>query len=413
VTLVAAVGSFRRTVVFNHAAFNAGDVLFSGAMFSGGMVKFRRNNAWTRQPEFDSLSRPHRTEPCCSRRPLLISRPTEDAVACFAVSTPPFRDLRALRYDPPGYAKQGPRRTTFQSALEQCEQFLLAARHVGYATRAVQLFYALSQAARAMVAASSRIGNQAWRVTGHGLTANTNVASVADVAVTAKGAGLFAKAAEAMGLEPLPPGEPVTLGVLWQLLPEAVFVPLAPDQLYPVLCFLPSSLAEPVVFSEAEIAWIPRRVHHLYMADPVGLKEHLNRYPALRGCELKLKQLGPNRIGWQAAGPGLTVRVRWRSGDPPLPDDSNTLSDLGVFSYRTVEDLMITPAVGSMSTGLHPILGLWAVLLALSSLARYEPATWSKLIDIDRSSEANAIEHLLDEAIGSLPTVIVHLLTSS
>ena len=60
-----------------------------------------------------------------------------------------LRDLRALRYDPPGYAKQGARRTTFQSALEQCEQFLAAARDAGYATRPVQLFYGLSQAGRA------------------------------------------------------------------------------------------------------------------------------------------------------------------------------------------------------------------------------------------------------------------------
>jgi hypothetical protein len=72
------------------------------------------------------------------------------------------RDLRALRYDPPGYAKQGARRTTFQSALEQCEQFHAAAHGAGYATRPVQLFYALSQAGRAIVAASPRLGNQAW-----------------------------------------------------------------------------------------------------------------------------------------------------------------------------------------------------------------------------------------------------------
>jgi nitroreductase len=62
-----------------------------------------------------------------------------------------LRSLRALRHNPPGYAKQGARRTTFQSALEQCEQFLDAASATGYATRPVQLFYALSQAGRAIV----------------------------------------------------------------------------------------------------------------------------------------------------------------------------------------------------------------------------------------------------------------------
>jgi hypothetical protein len=65
-----------------------------------------------------------------------------------------------------------------------------------------------------------------------------------------------------------------------------------------------------------------------------------------------------------------------------------------------------------MTTGLHPLLALWAVLLALSSLARYEPAVWSKVLDIDRSAEATPIEHLLGEAIGSVPAAVLHLLTT-
>jgi hypothetical protein len=81
-------------------------------------------------------------------------------------------------------------------------------------------------------------------------------------------------------------------------------------------------------------------------------------------------------------------------------------------SYKSADDLLVTPAIGSMSTGLHPFLALWAVLLGLSSLARYEPAAWSKMIDIDRSAEASAVESLLDEAINSVPAVALHLLAS-
>jgi len=91
---------------------------------------------------------------------------------------------------------------------------------------------------------------------------------------------------------------------------------------------------------------------------------------------------------------------------------TKTTSDLGVLSYRSADDLVITPAIGSMSTGLHPMLALWAVLLGLSSLARYEPATWSRIIDINRSAEANAVEHLLKEVIQTVPPVTFHLLTS-
>lgn len=165
--------------------------------------------------------------------------PMAEGVRGGAYGHGPVRDLRALRYDPPGHAKQGSRRTTFQSALEGCEQFLAAAREAGYATRPVQLFYALSQAGRAIVAASPRIGNQAWRVSGHGLTANTNAASAADVAVSAAKAGLFPSVVAALDIQPLVPDEPVALRELWPLLPEAAFVPLTADAMLPVLLFSP------------------------------------------------------------------------------------------------------------------------------------------------------------------------------
>lgn len=60
--------------------------------------------------------------------------------------------------------KAGVRRATLQASLNQCEQFLDATGNTGYATRPVQLFYALSQAGLAIVAASPRTGNQAWQV---------------------------------------------------------------------------------------------------------------------------------------------------------------------------------------------------------------------------------------------------------
>lgn len=109
----------------------------------------------------------------------------------------------------------------------------------------------------------------------------------------------------------------------------------------------------------------------------------------------------------------MGLSVEWRSGTPPLMlPDNKTLGDLGVACYRSADDCVVTPAIGSMMTGLHPFLALWAVLLALSSLARYEPATWSKMIDIDQSAEANPIEHLLEEATESVPAAVLHLLTT-
>jgi hypothetical protein len=262
-----------------------------------------------------------------------------------------MRDLRGLRYDPPGYAKRGARRTTFQSALEQCEQFQTAARSAGYATRPVQLFYALSQAGRAIVTASPRIGNQAWRVSGHGLTANTNTASAGNVTVAAAKTGLYASVAAALGLESLVPDEPTALGDLWPLLPEAGFLPLTSDALFPVLLFSPHGGSLTGRFPEAAINWIPRRVRDLYGEDPAMVKTHLDRYPALRESELLISAPIP-RLKWESAGPGLGLRVRWRSGDPPLAfADNKTADALGVASYTSANDLVITPVIGPMSTG--------------------------------------------------------------
>lgn len=322
-----------------------------------------------------------------------------------------LRSLRALRHDPPGYAKQGARRATFQSALEQCEQFLGAASDTGYATRPVQLFYALSQAGRAIVAASPRVGNQAWKVSGHGLTANTNAAVAADVMVTATRVGLFPAIASALDIEALVPDEPVALRELWPLLPETVDVPLTADVMLPVLLFFQDGWPKTGTFTHAEVDWIPRQARDLYGQDRLRVKEHLDRYPALRGSMPQVSPMGG--LNWRSAGPGMGLRVEWRSGSPPLMlFDNKTLSDLGVACYRSADDSVVTPAIGSMATGLHPFLALWAVLLALSSLARYEPATWSKMIDIDRSAEANAIEHLLEEATASVPAAVLHLLNT-
>jgi hypothetical protein len=213
----------------------------------------------------------------------------------------------------------------FQASIEQCEQFLDAAGDTGYATRPVQLFYALSQAGRAIVAASPRVGNQAWQVSGHGLTARTNAAVAADVTVTAAKAGLFPAVASAMGAQPLVPEEPATLRELWPLLPETADAPLTPGAMLPALLFFQDRWPAADTFNGAEVHWIPRQVHDLYGQDRVRVKEHLDRYPALRDSTLRGSQpIG--RLDWRSEERGMGLSVEWRSDTPPLMlADSKTL----------------------------------------------------------------------------------------
>lgn len=91
-----------------------------------------------------------------------------------------WRHLRALRHDPPGLAAvRGPRKRTFDAALEQAEQLFAAASVVGAAVRPLLLFYGLSQAGRALAAAWVSADN--GQLSGHGIK-STNYRSAARVA---------------------------------------------------------------------------------------------------------------------------------------------------------------------------------------------------------------------------------------
>ena len=323
------------------------------------------------------------------------------------------RRLRALRATPPGHAERGARRSTFQSALEQCEQFLNAARTAGYATRPVHLFYAISQGGRAMVAASPRIENQAWRVHGHGLVLKSVASTTAESVLCSTGSGLFSSVARSLSMEPLAPNDPVALGDIWPNLPEASSAPLVPDPVTPALPLDPKAST----FAKADLRAIPLHWKKALGDDQAKTLERVHAYPALR--EARLGSFPPmHRFEWRSDQDGLKIGLEWREprqlgeGGSALFPDNRTIRDLGIIPYRGANDLFVTPAVGSMGSGLHPLLALWATLLALSSFARYEPAAWSKFIDIDRSLEANAIEHILDEAVQSIPATLIHHLTS-
>ncbi len=66
-----------------------------------------------------------------------------------------------------------------------------------------------------------------------------------------------------------------------------------------------------------------------------------------------------------------------------------------------------------MKDALNPFIAWWAVLFALSMMARYEPSNWAGMISIDSSSDANAIENLLDQALGALPHLILEAIDVS
>lgn len=101
-----------------------------------------------------------------------------------------WRSIRGRRADPPVPPGSDQRRATFQSALQQAEQQFRAAALIDFDSRALNLYYGLSQAGRAIAATSSALPDDAWRLKHHGLSVDQLDSIGPDIAaVTVKTVG--------------------------------------------------------------------------------------------------------------------------------------------------------------------------------------------------------------------------------
>ena len=70
------------------------------------------------------------------------------------------------------------------------------------------------------------------------------------------------------------------------------------------------------------------------------------------------------------------------------------------------------PGLGNGKAVPSPLITWWGLLLALSSLARYEPVVWRQALDIDRSPIAWPLEQGLRVAEQRIPELVLHAITS-
>lgn len=211
-----------------------------------------------------------------------------------STSSDAWSELRALRHAPPGFAGSGARRRVFGAALEQGQQLFLSAFSVGYEAKPLLLFYALSQAGRAISAASPVAGDQ-WQLQGHGVTCNNIGADVqpADLLVVNAGDGSFTKLANILKSPSLT--AETTLAYLWGLLPDSKQFPLPGSDQYPAtLGLFPAESSRPrdaafllsTPHVEGTITGLPDRFF-----GPAESRDDLatyleTNYPALSGLEI-------------------------------------------------------------------------------------------------------------------------------
>ncbi|MGW6783553.1 YaaC family protein [Streptomyces sp. NPDC054987] len=322
-----------------------------------------------------------------------------------------WRELRGLRSGVPGPARSNSqRRSVFIASLEQAQQFTEAAMSAGPATRPVQIFYALSQFGRAISAASTLVSGADWRLKGHGIgTKNLDASKgLASVGVTPHAKGSLPGVAKALGARPFDADVELTLAALWPLIPETERVPLPGAREVSTLSVNPTR----VVQDGAE-RWVRLHLHPVSSqvrvkaeADRAALEEFLSRYPSLKGWARDALP-NPSAAAWgQADGLGgehLEISVPIEQGIPQYEDEGRATARARATAYRGPNDLFVFPSVGAMGDQVHPLLVWWAVLFGLSILARYEPEHWASIIDIDQSADANAVEHVLEQALAVVP----------
>jgi hypothetical protein len=348
-----------------------------------------------------------------------------------------WRHLRSLRASPPGAAGGNQaRRATFTAALEQAEQLFGAAATADVMTKPLQLFYGLSQASRAIAAAAPNVPDhqqgkpaEPWKLSGHGIAIPAMEQSVAAcggklgaLPVADKGLGAFTQMAGILNcgslIDKKPDSSktvPVTVGEIWRTLPESVGFWLADSGRFPMLAVDnngPFNLPYGTNWDCGLVEGIPDSVKQ--SATPDGLKDFLTHYPAAGPWTLPSESLGTAPADMWFPGhvhPQLNVvALLWPA--PTGPSTANQISD-GVCARvgtRYFKDTFLFPALGDNTRPLHPLLAWWAVLYALSMVARYEPCAWTEMTAINTSIEASPIEHMLETAVIRLPRLILDVI---
>jgi len=325
-----------------------------------------------------------------------------------------WRAIRSMRAAPtPSLRKvlKQERAEVFHMALEQSQQQFAAAAGIGYESRPLNLFYGLSQAGRALAAASSRLGPKegddrtAWLPRGgHGLKFDVDTPTVErllgePVRLQAGKSDTFSRVSHALG-SPLDFREE-TFGALLAQIPE-VYLEFRTFEYGPV-AIQPNGIyaGSPLHFP---LRWdLEARGAPIESGDLTALREWVNSYPALAGLALEVDAEGKRIPSHNDGHLYLTVSSQDQlvlRGSQWLPAQS--------IEYRRSTALF--PRLGNSSTAAHPIVIWWMVLFALSMLARYSPRDWSRLMSLRESRLASVLEHVLDTALDAVPNLIAEAL---
>jgi len=121
-------------------------------------------------------------------------------------------------------------------------------------------------------------------------------------------------------------------------------------------------------------------------------------------ADLNLTQARPGNNWFTQSGSDSFVLY---TKAPNIADAQRKLTIESTY-YETLTPRLFATLDGKAPV--HPLVIWLAELFGLSILARYHPAKWSKLLEIDGSSSAPLLEDILQHAIVVCPTLILNTL---
>jgi YaaC-like protein len=321
-----------------------------------------------------------------------------------------WQNLRATRAHPPGRAASGDERASvYRAALEQFDELMRAAAAVGPSARPLPLFYAVSQSGRAIAAARGDV----FQLRSHGLGMNRDETAdllerLVDPVPNTKRPDSFGHVARAIGSAAL--SAPVAIGELWAANPDLRLTPppnLAATWL-PALYVVPE---EPDVpgFAYTLSADVRTQVHGLppFVAEDESeeyIAEVLEACPGAEGFRLTEPPLLVDRgdFGW-------STRVLWKADGTSSRDRRRKLDDIAP-EHRFTDGRWLVPRVGKGADALSPFMLWWALLFALSNLARYDPNVWMDALALNSSPLAVPLAAILDDALDAVPHLVLDAL---
>jgi hypothetical protein len=271
---------------------------------------------------------------------------------------------------------------------------------VGPASRPLPLFYALTQASKAIVAA---YGNGA-DTKSHGLGEDRRAVFPEKptdlLALWLKRAagsrdtlsGLVA--ATASGDLP----SRVQLGAVWAAIPGTPRLPRESWRSDWRTCLSVSDVHDPTLRGRGTFQVLAIEEPSDILAghfEDVGTP----RYPGLpEGAKIALHRAGVGELRYAKAF------LTWS-------DRSIRLKDIGSAGYGSTSHRVLRPLLPGQLELSSPLVLWWTLLCGLAILARYEPAAWQAALRVDESQLAISLEWVMETALREMPGLVYRALT--